>query len=201
VRIAVESVGDTKFRATLMEVDVTDRTPATTGRASRPHTRLARVTALVAIALMIAAAGALTACSSSTPASQPAATTGSDTTSAATAPAAPADKVKITDLKVGTGTEAKTGDNVTVDYTGWLMNGTKFDSSLDRHTPFSFPLGAGQVIVGWDQGVVGMKVGGKRELIIPPSLGYGAAGAGGGTIPPNATLKFDVTLLKVNGKK
>ena len=81
-------------------------------------------------------------------------------------------------------------------YTGWLTNGTKFDSSVDRRDPFSFPIGAGKVIRGWDEGVAGMKVGGKRKLTIPPQLGYGARGAGG-VIPPNATLVFDVELLEV----
>jgi FKBP-type peptidyl-prolyl cis-trans isomerase FkpA len=100
------------------------------------------------------------------------------------------------DLKVGTGAEAKPGMTVTVDYTGWLTNGTKFDSSIERGRPFMFRLGAGQVIKGWDEGVAGMKVGGKRKLTIPPELGYGAAGAGG-VIPPNATLIFDVELLHV----
>ena len=109
-----------------------------------------------------------------------------------------------TDTRVGTGTEAVTGRNVSVHYTGWLYNeaapdhhGAKFDSSRDRNEPFKFPLGAGQVIRGWDEGVAGMKVGGQRTLIIPPSLGYGARGAGG-VIPPNATLVFDVELLGVN---
>ena len=107
----------------------------------------------------------------------------------------------IEDTEVGTGTEATRGTNVSVHYTGWLYeNGTqgkKFDSSLDRNSPFDFPLGGGMVIKGWDEGVQGMKVGGKRTLIIPPHLGYGARGAGG-VIPGNATLKFDVVLLGVN---
>jgi FKBP-type peptidyl-prolyl cis-trans isomerase FkpA len=107
------------------------------------------------------------------------------------------DGLQYTDDVVGTGAEATTGKTAVVHYTGWLMDGTKFDSSVDRDQPFSFPLGAGQVIKGWDEGVVGMKVGGKRTLIIPPALGYGARGAGN-VIPPNATLKFDVQLLDVH---
>ena len=106
------------------------------------------------------------------------------------------DGLKYTDDQVGTGTEAQTGKTVSVHYTGWLLDGTKFDSSKDRNQPFSFPLGRGQVIKGWDEGVAGMKVGGKRTLVIPPDLGYGARGAGG-VIPPNATLKFEVELLDV----
>jgi len=104
----------------------------------------------------------------------------------------------IEDLSVGEGTEAVVGKQVTVHYTGWLANGSKFDSSLDRNDPFDFPLGRGQVIRGWDEGVAGMKVGGKRRLTIPPEMGYGVRGAGG-VIPPNATLVFDVELLAVNG--
>ena len=104
------------------------------------------------------------------------------------------------DTTVGEGAEATKGNNVSVHYTGWLFNdgvqGSKFDSSKDRGQPFEFPLGAGHVIKGWDEGVQGMKIGGKRTLIIPAALGYGARGAGG-VIPPNATLKFDVELLKV----
>jgi len=104
--------------------------------------------------------------------------------------------LKIEDEVVGTGAEAKPGDRVSVHYTGWLTDGTKFDSSKDRGTPFAFSLGAGEVIQGWDQGVAGMKVGGKRKLTIPSELGYGARGAGG-VIPPNATLIFDVELLDI----
>jgi FKBP-type peptidyl-prolyl cis-trans isomerase FkpA len=106
------------------------------------------------------------------------------------------DGLKYTDDTVGTGTEAQAGKTVTVHYTGWLLDGTKFDSSRDRNQPFLFPLGGGQVIKGWDEGVAGMKIGGKRTLIIPPELGYGARGAGG-VIPPNSTLKFEVELLDV----
>lgn len=105
-------------------------------------------------------------------------------------------QLKIEDEVVGTGEEAQAGKRVTVHYLGTLTNGTKFDSSVDRGQPFTFNLGAGQVIAGWDQGVVGMKVGGKRKLTIPPELGYGEQGAGG-VIPPNATLVFEIELLKV----
>jgi FKBP-type peptidyl-prolyl cis-trans isomerase FkpA len=109
-----------------------------------------------------------------------------------------------TDVKLGTGDVATAGKNVSVHYTGWLYDaatadhhGKKFDSSRDRNEPFEFPLGAGRVIQGWDQGVAGMKVGGQRTLVIPASMGYGARGAGG-AIPPNATLVFDVELLGVH---
>ena len=101
--------------------------------------------------------------------------------------------LKMTDLKVGEGAVAENGSNVSVQYTGWLTDGTQFDSSVGRG-PFTFRIGAGQVIPGWDEGVKGMRVGGKRKLTIPPDLGYGASGAGG-VIPPNATLTFEVELL------
>src|ERR1700745_3236024 len=108
--------------------------------------------------------------------------------------------LKIIDLKVGAGPSPKPGQTCVMNYTGWLYEngnkGKKFDSSLDRNQPFSFPIGQHQVIAGWDEGVATMKVGGKRTLIIPPQLGYGARGAGG-VIPPNATLIFDVELLSV----
>jgi len=111
--------------------------------------------------------------------------------------------LQVTDAKVGTGTAAASGKQVTVHYTGWLYDakapdkhGKKFDSSRDHGDPFTFKLGAGQVIAGWDQGVAGMKVGGKRTLVIPSDLGYGRRGAGG-AIPPDATLLFDVELLDV----
>ena len=102
--------------------------------------------------------------------------------------------LQIEDLVVGTGEEAKNGQNVSVHYTGWLTDGTKFDSSVDRGRPFSFPLGGGRVIKGWDVGVAGMKIGGKRKLTIPPEMGYGARGAAG-VIPPYSTLVFEVELL------
>ena len=105
-------------------------------------------------------------------------------------------KLQMEDLVVGTGPEARKGQTVSVHYTGWLIDGTKFDSSLDRGRPFDFQLGAGQVIRGWDEGVTGMRVHGKRRLTIPPDLGYGPQGAGG-VIPPNATLVFEVELLDV----
>jgi peptidylprolyl isomerase len=110
--------------------------------------------------------------------------------------------LKITDTQAGTGASPKTGQTCVMHYTGWLYQdgkkGAKFDSSVDRGQPFEFPIGTGRVIKGWDEGVASMKVGGKRTLIIPPELGYGARGAGG-VIPPNATLLFEVELLGVKG--
>ena len=104
--------------------------------------------------------------------------------------------LKIEDVKIGNGAEAKAGNTIIVNYLGTLVNGTKFDSSYDRGQPFSFLLGGGQVISGWDQGLIGMKIGGKRKLIIPASLAYGEKGVPG-AIPPNATLIFEVELLGV----
>lgn len=117
-------------------------------------------------------------------------------TTSATKATTTMDGLKIEDEVVGTGAEATPGHKITVNYSGTLTDGTKFDSSYDRGTPFTFNLGAGEVIKGWDEGFSGMKVGGKRKLTIPPELGYGANGAGG-AIPPNATLIFEVELLKV----
>lgn len=118
-----------------------------------------------------------------------------DTTVVATRLHKLASGLQYEDMVVGNGKMADPGLTVTVHYTGWLTDGTKFDSSVDRGQPFTFQLGAGQVIPGWDEGVKGMRVGGKRKLTIPPDLGYGARGAG--PIPPNSTLVFDVELLDV----
>jgi FKBP-type peptidyl-prolyl cis-trans isomerase len=162
------------------------------------------IRALAAVVAMLAIAG----CQESKTTSDSASTTATTTTPATPPAAAPGatagteqvvtmpNGLKYQDLKVGDGTIAESGTSVSVHYTGWLTDGTKFDSSVDRGTPFNFRLGAGQVIRGWDEGVKGMRVGGKRKLTIPPDLGYGAEGAGG-VIPPNATLVFDVELLGV----
>ena len=143
------------------------------------------------LALSVALAGAtLLAAGATTPAA--AQTPGSTMTTAS--------GLKIQDTKVGTGATPQPGQTCVMHYTGWLYvngaKGQKFDSSLDRGQPFEFPIGRGRVIKGWDEGVASMKVGGKRTLIIPPELGYGARGAGG-VIPPNATLMFEVELLAV----
>lgn len=119
----------------------------------------------------------------------------SDATISVPSPTTTTEKVKIEDEVVGTGKEAKSGDTVTVNYKGTLENGTQFDSSYDRNQPFTTQIGTGAVIKGWDEGIPGMKVGGKRKLTIPPSLGYGAQAQG--KIPANSTLIFEVELLDV----
>jgi FKBP-type peptidyl-prolyl cis-trans isomerase len=106
-------------------------------------------------------------------------------------------ELKIEDLVVGKGRFAAADNRVTVHYTGWLEDGRKFDSSRDRGRPVSFRLGQGEVIRGWDRGILGMRVGGKRRLTVPPDLGYGKRGAGDGAVPPNATLVFEIELLRV----
>src|SRR5450759_94314 len=155
--------------------------------------------ALAAVPLLAAGCAAAPTPTATTTPAQPQA---AQPATPAAAPASPgqtaaATALKIVDKTVGTGPAAKAGDLVTVDYTGWLTDGTKFDSSIDAGQPFQFTLGKGEVIAGWDQGVAGMKVGGVRTLTIPPDLAYGTQGAGG-TIPSNATLVFEVKLLKIN---
>ncbi len=140
------------------------------------------------LAAVLAVAGALSASAASIPQEDKAAQPGKEVVTRS--------GLKYVDLKVGEGEEAKAGKTVEVHYTGWLENNTKFDSSLDRGKPFVFRLGEGQVIKGWDEGVAGMKVGGKRKLTIPSALGYGKTGAGE-VIPPGATLVFEVELLGV----
>jgi peptidylprolyl isomerase len=150
-----------------------------------------RAGAVVALAIVAATAAVFAAGCSTTAMAQ-----------AAGKPMTTPSGLQITDSKVGTGASPKPGQICVMHYTGWLYEngakGKKFDSSLDRGQPFEFPIGQGRVIAGWDEGVATMKVGGKRTLIIPPALGYGARGAGG-VIPPNATLIFDVELLGVKG--
>ena len=162
--------------------------------ASRTLERAARAGLLVGLSLALAglAHGQSPTPAPSTPSSTTVSKIGANVT-----------ELKIIDTQVGTGAEAASGKVVTVHYTGWLYDpkaadghGAKFDSSVDRGTPFGFFLGKGKVIKGWDEGVAGMKVGGKRTLVIPPAMAYGERGAGG-VIPPNATLLFDVELLDV----
>lgn len=143
------------------------------------------------------AALTLVACTSSEPPSSPPVTaTSAVPASASNAPRTTATGLIIETLATGSGPTAKSGDKVSVHYTGWLTNGTKFDSSRDRNEPFNFRLGAGQVIPGWDEGVAGMQQGGKRRLTVPAHLAYGSRGAGG-VIPPNAVLIFEVELLAI----
>ncbi|WP_136527052.1 FKBP-type peptidyl-prolyl cis-trans isomerase [Geomonas ferrireducens] len=146
------------------------------------------------VLLLLMAAVAIPACSQKEP-TKLAAAEKTEKKSAAGA-VTTASGLSYTDLVVGTGASPTSGKSVTVHYTGTLENGSKFDSSLDRGQPFVFRIGAGEVIPGWDEGVMSMKVGGKRKLVVPPQLGYGANGAGG-VIPPNATLVFEVELLDV----
>jgi peptidylprolyl isomerase len=150
---------------------------------------------------MLSAAGLIAACAAlavigSTVMSDP------STAQSAAKPVTTSSGLQIIDTKVGTGASPRPNQTAIVHYTGWLyengVKGKKFDSSVDRNEPFEFPVGAGRVIKGWDEGVATMKIGGKRTLIVPPQLGYGARGAGG-AIPPNATLMFDVELLGVKG--
>lgn len=154
------------------------------------------VVALLAVSALAAGCGEKTtdqeSASEGTPAEE--ATTPQESTAATST--GDVTELVIEDITVGTGAEAKSGDTITVHYTGWLTDGTKFDSSVDAGQPFQFPLGQGYVIQGWDEGIVGMKVGGVRKLTIPPEMGYGAQGAGG-VIPPNATLIFQVELISI----
>jgi len=158
--------------------------------------------------MLVVAAASMVGCGEDegdrTPTSTPAESNQPEATEPAaeapTKPSAPSNmkdvtELKVEDLVVGTGEEAVTGKQVTVHYTGWLVDGTEFDSSFNAGQPFAFALGSGMVIPGWDQGVAGMKVGGTRVLTIPPALGYGEAG--GGPIPPNSTLVFQVELVDV----
>ena len=175
---------------------------------SKGKPRLLGIGALVTgVVVLAAAAIAIAGCGSGGGTSQStstsAALTGSTQSAISTGPSTgtssstqEANGLQIQDEVVGTGPATKAGDTVTVNYTGWLTSGKKFDASADHGQPFTFTLGQGQVITGWDQGVAGMKAGGKRKLTIPPELGYGAQGAGG-VIPPNATLIFEVELVKI----
>jgi FKBP-type peptidyl-prolyl cis-trans isomerase len=159
------------------------------------------LTLAAAITLALATAHAQTAApAKASDAAKPATAAVATATTAPSKVVTTASGLKYEDVKVGTGTEAKAGQNVSVHYTGWLWvdgkRGSKFDSSKDRGQPFDFPLGGGRVIKGWDEGVQGMKIGGTRILTIPPSIGYGDRGAGN-LIPPGATLQFEVEFLGV----
>ncbi|MGO8997511.1 MAG: FKBP-type peptidyl-prolyl cis-trans isomerase [Polyangiaceae bacterium] len=180
----------------------------------RPVSPFASLALFACAACTAGAVGALAACDSLTAPSEPVPISADTTTaatasakpaapqasaSAATPPAPPSDpnaKLVSTDLVVGKGAVAKTGDTVSVHYVGTLLDGKEFDSSRKRGQPFVFTLGKGQVIRGWDQGVVGMKIGGKRKLVIPPALAYGDHGMGK-VIPPNSTLNFEVELVDI----
>ncbi len=163
--------------------------------------RIRSTLAIVMVALLAGVAGAQKPATKDAPKAAQKAETPKVNTNAPTPvtgePVTTKSGLKYWDIKVGTGFVATSGKTVKVHYTGWLANGQKFDSSVDRKEPFSFRLGAGEVIRGWDEGVEGMHVGGKRQLRIPPELGYGNRGTGGGLIPPGATLVFDVELLGV----
>ena len=173
--------------------------------ASHPQPgRPARVAAFVAALAASALVGTVAAQTPPAPAEAPAAAA-APTATLSSKIGANVTELKKIEVKQGTGMEAVAGKQVIVHYTGWLYDpaaadghGKKFDSSVDRGQTFAFPLGAGRVIKGWDEGVAGMKAGGKRTLVIPPAMGYGERGAGG-VIPPNATLVFDVELIEVRG--
>lgn len=147
--------------------------------------------------LVLACAGILSIVSIS-PADEPATQPATQPAAADAKPTITASGLGIVEVADGKGDAAKAGDNVSVNYTGRLADGTKFDSSYDRNQPIQFQLGTGQVIKGWDEGIAGMKVGEKRKLIIPPDLAYGPDGTPGGPIPPNATLYFDVELVAIS---
>jgi FKBP-type peptidyl-prolyl cis-trans isomerase FkpA len=168
-------------------------------RSDRARRRAARVRnqriAIIVIVLLLLAGAAFLVYSTSRP-DQPSVSQSASGLPDISDLTTTASGLQYKDVTVGSGAEAQAGNTVSVHYTGWLTDGTKFDSSVDRDQPFSFPLGAGRVIAGWDEGVAGMKEGGKRILVIPADLGYGASGAGG-VIPPNATLVFEVELLDV----
>jgi FKBP-type peptidyl-prolyl cis-trans isomerase FkpA len=155
--------------------------------------KMPAIAAVVAVALVVGAIYIMNAKNNSP--AEPASSSGQAISASPSQDAKPQLKIEI--LKTGTGAQAKAGDVVTVNYTGYLTDGTKFDSSLDRNQPFSFTLGAQQVIAGWDQGVAGMNIGERRRLTIPPTLAYGETGTPGGPIPPNATLIFEIDLLKI----
>lgn len=152
---------------------------------------------LVAVAILLALTAVFVVAQTATKKTPPAAPNTNAPTKVTGDGVKTASGLQYWDIKLGTGDVAKQGNHVRVHYTGWLTTGKKFDSSVDAGKPFDFTLGNGEVIKGWDEGVAGMKVGGKRQLRIPPDLGYGANGTPGGPIPPNATLIFDVQLLGV----